>query len=175
MKAEVARMQAETVERKMEEREGIAKREALAEVLEIDDAKVLDKLVDLEMCGSSVVAFSLVPMVAVAWADWEIQKKEREAIMKAASEHGIVGDCLASKVLERWLNSKPSSELYRAWKEYAHVLAEGLDEQSLAKIKDATIGRARAVAESAGGFLGLGSKISADEQAVLDDLEEAFS
>jgi hypothetical protein len=34
---------------------------------------------------------------------------------------------------------------------------------------------ARGVAKAAGGFLGLGSKISAAEQAVLDDLDQALT
>jgi hypothetical protein len=36
------------------------------------------------------------------------------------------------------------------------------------------MGRAASVAQSAGGILGLGSKVSAKEQAVLDELESAF-
>jgi hypothetical protein len=41
-------------------------------------------------------------------------------------------------------------------------------------LRDAVLRQAREVAEAAGGFLGLGSKVSASEQAVLDDLARAF-
>jgi hypothetical protein len=36
------------------------------------------------------------------------------------------------------------------------------------------LGRAREVAEAAGGFLGLGSKVSDDERRVLGELERAL-
>ena len=35
--------------------------------------------------------------------------------------------------------------------------------------------RARAIAEASGGFLGLGNKISTNEQRVLDAIAKAFS
>ncbi len=175
MKAEIARMHATEAARRMEVAEGEAKREALSEALKIDDAKVLDQLMALELCASSVLALSLIPMVTVAWADWEIQDRERKAIMKAAAQYGIVEDSLAGKILEQWLTTRPGQEIFDAWTSYIKSLAENLDEAALAEISAKTIGRARSVAESAGGFLGLGSKISSAEQAVLDDLEKAFS
>ena len=42
-------------------------------------------------------------------------------------------------------------------------------------LKRDLLGRARSVAEAAGGFLGFGSKVSQSEQAILDELEQAFS
>ena len=35
--------------------------------------------------------------------------------------------------------------------------------------------RARAIAEASGGFLGLGNKISRNEQRVIDAIEKVFS
>ena len=175
MKAEMIRMHAADVARRMEAEEGQAKREALAEVLGIDNAEILDQLVALKMCASSVLALTLIPMVNVAWADWEIQDNERNAILKAAAEYGITVDSLAGKVLNDWLTKRPGKEIFDAWKDYMRTLSENLDETALAEVKAKTLGRAKAVAESAGGFLGLGSKISGAEQAVLDDLERVFS
>jgi hypothetical protein len=42
-------------------------------------------------------------------------------------------------------------------------------------LKQDLLGRARGVAEAAGGFLGLGKRISSAEQAVLTELEQAFT
>ena len=36
------------------------------------------------------------------------------------------------------------------------------------------LGRARSIAEAAGGFLGLGKKVSTPEQSVLDELDRAI-
>jgi hypothetical protein len=41
-------------------------------------------------------------------------------------------------------------------------------------LRDELIGRARHVAEAAGGFLGLGNKVSSAEEAVLEKLAGAF-
>jgi hypothetical protein len=41
-------------------------------------------------------------------------------------------------------------------------------------LRDELLGRARQVAEATGGFLGLGNKISPEEQVVLDELAKVF-
>ena len=41
-------------------------------------------------------------------------------------------------------------------------------------LKSDLLGRARTVAEAAGGILGLGSKVSKSEQAMLEELAHAF-
>ena len=41
-------------------------------------------------------------------------------------------------------------------------------------MREKILGRARAVAEAAGGILGFGSKISPEEEVVLAELEKAF-
>ena len=61
-----------------------------------------------------------------------------------------------------------------AWREYVGALAESLDRAALDALKNDVMGRARGVAEAAGGFLGLGNKVSSEEQAVLDELAKAF-
>jgi hypothetical protein len=47
--------------------------------------------------------------------------------------------------------------------------------QAKQALKQDLLGRARVVAEAAGGFLGLGTRISSAEQAVLTELEQAFA
>ena len=42
------------------------------------------------------------------------------------------------------------------------------------RLKSEIVGRARAVAESTGGILGLGNKVCAEEAAILSELERAF-
>jgi hypothetical protein len=41
-------------------------------------------------------------------------------------------------------------------------------------LKQQILGRARSVAEATGGFLGLGSKISSEEEIILAELAKAF-
>jgi hypothetical protein len=65
--------------------------------------------------------------------------------------------------------------LLAAWKAYVAGLSRTLDVHAKQALKQDLLGRARVVAEAAGGFLGLGKRISSAEQAVLTELEQAFA
>ncbi len=121
----------------------------------------------------TLVAFSLVPLVEVAWADGEIQPKERDAIIKAAIERGVEEDSPTCDLLRNWLQTKPDPKLLEVWKGYIEVLKDSLGERSRAHLKSGTMGRARAIAEAAGGFLGVAS-ISAAEKKMIEELEWSF-
>jgi hypothetical protein len=150
------------------------RREALSENLQIDDEKLLDRLIELDLTVETVMAFTVIPLVAVAWADGSISRKERTAVLQAASERGIKEDSTNYQLLLDWLEHKPEPALYETWKHYARELTVGLDPAIALAIKESVIKRTTAVAEAAGGFLGLNS-ISDVEQAVLEDIEAAFA
>jgi tellurite resistance protein len=149
------------------------KRDTLREALKIDDEKALDHLVELDLTPETIVAFSLVPLVEVAWADGEIQDKEREAILRAAKERGITSGSASHALLDNWLRRQPPAVLLETWRHYAKALLAVLGPDEKRLMRESMIGNARAVAEAAGGFLGLGS-ISAVEKAVLQDLESSL-
>jgi len=149
------------------------KRATLREALRIDDEDVLDHLVALDVSPETIVAFSLVPLVEVAWADGEIQPKERDAILKAAVERGVGHDSPTAHLLSNWLAMRPDPQLLETWMAYIEELKPSLSEASRKEMKKSVMGRARAIAEAAGGFLGVGS-ISAAEKKMLDELEWAF-
>ena len=150
------------------------KRTVLSEALKIDDDKLLDHLVELDLSPETIVALALVPLVEVAWADGQIQDREREAILRAAEERGVSAGSINRQLLENWLLRQPSASLLEVWRHYAKALLQSLDEDERRLMKERTIGSARAVAEAAGGFLGIGS-ISAAERTVLEDLATVFS
>ncbi len=54
------------------------------------------------------------------------------------------------------------------------ALSASMDPSERNALRDSVMGKARMVAEAAGGFLGLGNKVSAEEQAVLDELAGVF-
>jgi hypothetical protein len=154
--------------------QGQARREALAAASGIRDEGVLDKLVALGLGAETLAALSLVPLVEVAWADGTIDAKERAAILAGIEKQGIAPASAAHELLEGWLSKRPDRQLLLAWKDYVKALAAGLDAGALGALRSDLIGRARAVAEAAGGFLGVGSKISKAEESVLRDLEQSF-
>ena len=149
-----------------------AKRQAFKDA-NINNEELIDALMELEIEPSAMAALSIVPLVVVAWADGEIQAKEREAILKAATEGGIEPGSANFELLENWLNHKPGRELLSTWKEYAHAIEERLDSVVGNELRKRLMTRTTAIARAAGGFLGLGA-ISKTEQAVLDELEHAL-
>ena len=80
------------------------------------------------------------------------------------------GDVAAEleRLQERVFLATPA--LLEAWSRYVGALPDSVR----ASVRNDILGRARDVAEAAGGFLGLGSKVSDDEERVLAELERAF-
>jgi hypothetical protein len=140
----------------------------------IRDEAVLDKLVDLGIGAPTLAAMTLVPVVEVAWADGKMDDGERGAILRAAEEEGIARGTPSFALLEDWLRNRPPPRLLSAWRDYVGALCEEMLPQDRRKLKSEVLSRARAVAKAAGGFLGLGSKVSAEEAKVFGILETAF-
>lgn len=149
------------------------KRIALQEALKIDDDKLLDHLVGLDLSPETIVALTLVPLVEVAWADGEIQDSERASILRAAAERGISEGSINHQLLGNWLQRQPKPTLLEVWRHYVKALLAELDQDDRRLMREGTIGSARKVAEAAGGFLGIGA-ISTAEKAVLADLASTF-
>jgi hypothetical protein len=154
-------------------RETMKRRDALKEAMNIDDDEIIDALIKLDVKPETCAALAVVPLVEVAWADGTVQYEERQAILKAAEERGIKVGTPCHDLLEDWLTHKPGPELMTTWKEYAHELHESLDPASAGALKHRLIERARSVAESAGGILGM-MRVSKAEQAVIEELDHAL-
>jgi hypothetical protein len=146
----------------------------LAEAAGISDEAVLQHLLERGIDGKSLAALAFVPLVAVAWADRRLDVPERRALLQAASDRGLAESAEAKALLEEWLTHAPDPQILSLWKEYVGALAPSLPAEAREKLKNDLLGAARGIAEAAGGFLGLGNKVSDEEQAVLDDLERAF-
>jgi len=169
-----ARENQKLLNRMRTERERANAIEALARQTQIKDTAVLEKLVDLGIDPATWAALSLVPLVEVAWADGEVQRREREAIMAAAAEQGITKGSSSFGLLESWLAQRPSATLFATWGEYSVELASKLEPAERRALREDLIERARKVAETAGGFLGIGS-VSEAEERVLAELEKPFA
>jgi len=116
-----------------------------------------------------------LPLVRLAWADTKMAEGEFHTLLKAADEEGITYGTPAYRLLSRWLDERPSERMIETWTDYARALSQELDEESLSALRTATIERAKKIATASGGFLGLGDRVSRDEQNVLHDLSLALS
>lgn len=147
---------------------------ALREVSGIHDEAVLRRLLDLGVHPQTVSALSLVPLVMTAWADGTVDAEEREAVLRAAGDCGMKPGCIEHDLLVSWLSRKPARELLEAWEHYIRALCGKLGPEDVRRLKGDLLAHARSVAEASGGFLGLTSKVSAQEEAMLRRLEKAF-
>ena len=165
----------ELLEKLKQEVDGDGSRDALAAASGIKDASVLDSLIASGIGPDTIASVSLIPLVAVAWADRKMEANEREAILKAAAEAGISTDSASYTILEKWLDEQPDDQLLASWTEYVGAMKSELDAEAVSQLKTSIVSRAESVAEAAGGFLGLGNKVSDTERGVLTKLESAFA
>ena len=146
----------------------------LALALGVEDSATIDKLISLGIKPEMALAVSMVPLVQVAWADGSVADSEKEAVMSAAEKSGIEDGTPAHGILLSWLANEPSEALATAWREYIGAVVKSLSAAEKESLKEVTLHRAKTVAGVAGGILGLGSKFSGSEKAVLEDLAKAF-
>ncbi|HEY5657263.1 MAG TPA: hypothetical protein VIY27_05700 [Myxococcota bacterium] len=163
------------IERMRAEEAHRAARRGLAELTGIQDQLLLEKLVQLGIEPGTWAAMALIPLVEVAWASGRVEKQERRAVLSAAEANGVAKGSASYQLLEQWLAERPDAAFLEAWGEYMVDLCAQLGEAERVALQQEVLGRARQVAEAAGGILGLGHKISEAEQRALDELEKAFA
>jgi len=151
------------------------KKQALAEASGITDDAVLEKLVSLGVDGATVAALSLVPLVLVAWADGQVDARERNAVLAAAAEVGVEERGAGRQLLDRWLATRPPPQLIGAWMDYIRAISPKLNEAAKRQLRSDLLDRAHKVAGVAGGLLGIESRTSSVEKEMLARLEKAFA
>jgi hypothetical protein len=147
------------------------RREALRAVVSIKDESFLDRLLELGIGPETALALRLVPLVFVAWADGSMDGRERDAILRAAEEQGVTATEDVRRLLDTWLARRPEPHLLELWKEHVRELRSSFSPDERHQMRTNLLGAARQVAEAAGGFLGLTSKVSAAEREMLEELE----
>ena len=145
-----------------------------ARVSGIKDHSILEAIVKLGVTTQSFSALRVFPLVAVAWADGTLDDAERTTVKAIASTHFLLNQCPAGKLLERWLEEKPSSDMFEAWEAYAKTLAASLPAHDADELKKAILNEIQAVATSSGGLLGW-SAVSSGESKVLKRIEAALT
>lgn len=154
--------------------ESRARKETLVTVSGITDEAVLERLLALNIDSEKLAVFSLLPLVIMAWADGEIDAKERQAIISEAYETGLSEQDPGYRLLEQWLVERPDPDLFAAWKAYIAALAATQSAEARKVLKSELLRRVMGIANATGGFLGLGNKVSSTEKSVLVELERAI-
>ncbi|MEE2679483.1 MAG: hypothetical protein VX546_12960 [Myxococcota bacterium] len=172
---EFFRRQSEDHRAKLREQETLGqRREALKHVAVITDDATIDRILDLGITAETWAAVSLVPLVEVAWANGQVEEQERRSVLAAAEANGVTPGSPSYALLDSWLAHRPDGRLMGTWAAYIAMLSAELSPAEKHALRDELMSRARHVAEAAGGFLGLGNKVSAEEKVILEELGKAF-
>jgi hypothetical protein len=150
-------------------------KEGLRQATGITDELVLDRLVALNISGSLLEAFRLLPLVEIAWADGRVDKREAKAVLQAAESHGIAPGSSAHLMLENIIEQGPNPESRKAWYLYAEQLRKTLSPDELATFRRELVESANRVAIASGGILNSMFSVSAQEKKVIDAIEKALT
>ena len=140
----------------------------------LHDSEAIQYLISLDIGDDSLAVLSLIPLVEVAWADGNINQKERDAIVAAARKLTPSHDATTSDLLEHWLTHRPDRAVLDAWDDYVAAYTQSLGAIARDAFKQELLYWARTVADSAGGILGKGKKTSKLEYLVLEELGKAM-
>ena len=151
-----------------------AERKAMGEQHGVEDPEILAAFEDAGYDRHTVRILHLVPILQIAWVDGEISKAEREEILRLAAARGVDEGSPAHVRLLSWLDAPPSPEFFERTMTILARLIEALPEERETTLQGEIMTSALKVASASGGFLGLGSKVSAEEKALLAHFAESF-
>jgi hypothetical protein len=142
----------------------VAQRQAIASQVGGNE-QLAQRLHDLGFDADTVPALHLLPLVAVAWADDKVTARERQAVLQVAKLHNIQPASrawlLLESVLEQRIDPEVSHQVLHLVRDL--LAARGLHPHSLVQA-------CMDVASASGGVLGLGNKVSPQEQALIESL-----
>lgn len=149
-------------------------RSALAKVLGIASEAVVAPLLALGVRAESVTALVIAPLVAVAWADRQLDEDERQQVLEAGRHYGIDPGSEAGRLLAGWLSARPHESLIDAWSAYVAELAKVLQPAERERLRSEIVGRATAIAHALEKSLFRGRGPGRPEAEVLAKIEAAF-
>lgn len=121
---------------------------------------------DLETAG----LLYLVPLIQAAWSDGDISEKERRMLLEIASLHGIKTGTALHGRLTAWLTERPSERFFGACLHAIQAILRERPPEEARLMGQDLVSYCTRIASASGGFLGLGSRISPEEAALLAQL-----
>ncbi|MCC6319935.1 MAG: hypothetical protein IT438_00680 [Phycisphaerales bacterium] len=149
-------------------------REELQSLTGITSDEVLDRLMAVQVKGEMLTAFKLLPLVEIAWADGVCDRREAEAVVRAAIKFGIPDDSAALARIKEWLERGPNPEARRAWTMYAGELRKVLSPAELKTFREDLLATAKEIASLSGGILSTFFQVSAEEKSVMKNITDAL-
>jgi hypothetical protein len=138
----------------------------LGEALGTRDEGILQDLQALGYTPDIIQILFAVPLIAVAWADGEVSKRERSLIQELAGVSQS-DNAAAHHQLKQWLDKKPPQDFLERSLRIISLLLKTLPPDEESGRGRELLTSATLIAEASGGFLGLGS-ISVTERALIE-------
>ena len=146
----------------------------LSDATGITNRQLLNELLESGIDQATLVAFVLLPLAEVAWADGQVQAAERQVVVNTALSLGYAADSPGLELLIHWLETEPADELFSIWRDYAPQVLGSLSRISQRELTALLLRRARSVSTAAGGLLGVG-RVSAAERRVIQLIQQALA
>lgn len=146
----------------------------LEQATHISELQVLNELVDCGVRADSLNVITLVPLVWVAWAKGYVERTKRLAILDLATESGMSSDSTSYQLLNEWLQTKPAPLLVETWQDYVGAIGRFVTKDTLEALASSTLMKATLVAQTSCGGYFSSKRISAKEQAVLNEIQATF-
>lgn len=146
----------------------------LQSVSGIQNSSVLANAIDLGITAENLSAINLIPLIKVATADQKCDEKERDIILKLATDSGVEEESEAYELIQHWLDNGFNPNLTITWKNYLKTLKERMPECEYNELKRQVLKKCKKVAKASHtSMLGLGP-ISKKEQNAIRAIELSF-
>jgi len=162
----------ELIEKMRRRAELEAERQHMAKTIGVADEEILRDLQELGYTRETVTLLHVVPLVHVAWIDGHVTSRERERIVEVARLRGVEDGSPAHRQLTDWLARRPSEEFFQKTLRVIRDLLQALLPEEREASKRDLVSYCTHIAAASGGILGLGRKISEEEQALLERVVE---
>ena len=167
------RKEKELVEKLRKRKAAEAHMNELSEATGNPNEEILKTLQELGYTRDTVALLHLVPLLNVAWADGNVSRQEREMILEAARLHGVAEASAAYNQLTDWLDKRPREEFFEHTLRIVGDLLETTPRADGRVGSHGVLDDCTRVAAASGGILGFGTRISAEEQALLQRIAAA--
>jgi hypothetical protein len=164
------RKEQELIEKMRRRAELEAERQHMAKSLGVADEEILRDLQELGYTRETVTLLHLVPLVQVAWIDGHVAHRERERILEVARLRGVQDGSPAHQQLADWLAHRPSEEFFQKTLRVIRDLLQARPPEEREASKRDLVSYCTHIAAASGGILGLGRKISEEEQTLLEQV-----
>ncbi len=154
--------------RRQSEREAETRR--LMEAFGIRDQDLVRELSDAGFDIDTFRVLYLVPLIQVAWSDGGVSPSERDKVLEIAGLHGIKAGSAVHERLRTWLNERPSDRIFEICLRGIKAMTGYRPRLEAQALRRDLVYYCTRIASVSGGFLGLGSRISREEETMLKEL-----